>query len=113
MLADAAREHERVQSVHGGCHGRDPGAEMVHVDLEAEPSIPLPLPRPRPRDDLSHVGRPGEPEQAGAVLQGWRGNVPVYEPLPCRRVAGRLGRHWLSPVGERGDRLDRYEQPTR
>jgi hypothetical protein len=47
------------------------------------------------------------------VLQGWRGNVPVYEPLPCRRVAGRLGRHWLSPVGERGDRLDRYEQPTR
>jgi hypothetical protein len=67
VLADAAGEHERLETVERGRHGSDPGAQPVEVDVEREHGRRL-LPLGG-RDHRPHVGGAREAEEPRSVLE--------------------------------------------
>jgi hypothetical protein len=70
VLADAPREHECVEPVHRGRHGRHRPPESVQVDGKREASTGVP--RPGPAQDLAHVVRSRQPAEPRPMLQGCR-----------------------------------------
>ena len=67
MLADATREHERIESAEAGGHRGDAGAQTVQVDVERESGAGVAV--ARRRDHGPHVGASGERGEARVVLE--------------------------------------------
>jgi hypothetical protein len=53
VLADAAREHQRVEASERRGHRRDPAGEPMRVDVEGQPAALVSL--VDPGQDLAHV----------------------------------------------------------
>ena len=69
VLADPAREDERIEAAERGRHRRDARDEPVHVDVEGQRAALVA--RPRPGEHLAHVaGAPRQAEQAGLAVEG-------------------------------------------
>jgi hypothetical protein len=67
VFADAAGEHERVQSAGRRGHRGDAGGESVGVDVDGEDRVELAV--RRGGLDLAHVAGAGEGDEPGSVFQ--------------------------------------------